>query len=207
MRSFIKKVFITLLLLSIVGCSEIPISKKRACDIESARKLYKVQILSNPLSERKKFETLKAYIQENKGDFTDDGSVIRCARALGNNLMKRGVLTFDDQVRERAANKGISPEYYDRLEADVNRGSIDSLLQGEELLWLAEVLPEAAKGNWNPYQSTGTKTRQQARAFLPMIEMIDPSSIQQLEAMMAKIEPIVEDQYVIFALMTDELQN
>jgi hypothetical protein len=189
--------------------------RQRACDVDSARKLYQVQVLSNPLSEMMHgTEELQAYIQQNKSYFVQDGSAIKCATVLGQYLFNQGMLTFDEHASERAAGMAVNMEQYHQLEADINRGSIDLTIQGEELLWLAQVLAEAAEGNWDPYSSTGTATRQQARqVIMPLIiqmqnqGLMDPMILAQIEAQLKSIAPTMEDQYVILALTADQLQN
>lgn len=215
MMNYIQKAFTYLSLIFLISCIEIPTPRQRACDVDSARKLYQVQVLSNPLSEMLYgTEELQAYVQQNKAYFVQDGQAIKCATVLGQYLFNQGILTFDEHASERAGRYAVNMEQYHQLEADINRGSIDLALQGEELLWLAQVLPEAAEGNWGPYLSTGTMMRQQGRQVVGplIIQMInqglmDPMVFAQMEAEIKAMAPTVEDQYVILALTADQLQH
>jgi hypothetical protein len=78
---------------------------------------------------------------------------------------------------------------------------------GQELQWLAQVLPPAAEGDWGPYENTGTPMRNQVRQVLPILQIasqMDPSLAAIVDNVMKQFEPIVADQVAMLALMFTE---
>ena len=79
--------------------------------------------------------------------------------------------------------------------SDIQSGSVGLMAMGQELFWLAEVLPTAAAGDWKDYNTTGTPTRQQLRQVLPWMDSIlDPSTKQSFDIMMSQYAPVFEKQ-------------
>jgi hypothetical protein len=54
--------------------------------------------------------------------------------------------------------------------ASMTSGSVEAAMMGEEFVWLSQVIPSAAAGNWTPYGTTGLYARQQARQAIQMLE-------------------------------------
>ena len=89
----------------------------------------------------------------------------------------------------------------------MNAGSVDLFSMGQELLWLATVLPTAAQQDWRPYYTTGRPWRQQVREALPNIRQLgqlDPSVAPMLGAMLQVMQPYAEYQVAFFVIHMDE---
>ena len=174
-----------------------------ACQERAARALGRVYWLANPLSDP---ADAVRYVLKDPVMFASDGPAIRCAEKLGNWLLQAGLSSISqgdrDLIYERALKMGSTARQADEVARSVSSGAVDAFVMGQELLWLAQVLPQGASGNWDPYLSTGTPTREQARQLLPVYRQLlvqDPAMVQIMDDMMAQFGPIVEEQIVTLA--------
>ena len=168
---------------------------------ETARVLAHTYVLATPISSP---EALFDYVQENREYFVKNGPAIRLARALGNRLIREGVGAYDPNAFERAM--GVGPaEFAPDVARSLNEGAYQALAMGQELCWLADVLPAVAVGDYGPYQTTGTLARQAVRQSLPyiygMMEMLDPEIAQLYEETMNLYMPLAEDYIFMLAMM------
>ena len=118
---------------------------------------------------------LQNYVESNKYQFKKDGEIIQAAKVLGEKLLKKSYESYDrnsNYYYERALDMGANLDQARQIENDVNSGALDLYTIGQELLWLAEVLPEAAQGNWSAYNNTGTEMRKQVRQILPLLQTL-----------------------------------
>jgi len=176
-------------------------SDKRTCPDAAARVLGHVYFLSNPISE----ENLQSYVSENRSYFAKDGAVVRCAEALGKRLVFSGVNAYDPKAYERAMGAGPA-EFAPDVATSINSGAVNLVVMGLELQWLARVLPSAARGDWELYNTTGTQTRLQIRQVLPMYQTLlsqDPQMAQMVREIMKDFEPMAEEQILMLARMLD----
>ena len=173
----------------------------RTCPDRAARVLARAYVRSNPTFQG----DIVAHIAQNRLYFVEDGAAIRCAEALGKRLVYTGVKAYDPTAYERAM--GVGPAEHAGAVADsINSRPADLVAMGQELLWLAKVLPSAARGDWGPYETTGTPMRQQIRQVLPIYQQLmsmDPAMAQIVQGMMQQFEPVAEQQILMLARMLD----
>ena len=148
------------------------------------------------------------YIQQNRTYFVEDCTVIRYTEYLGNKLVSSALSSFAqkdyDRGYESALGMGATMEQARDVANSIGSGSVDLYLMGNELLWLAKVLPYAANGNWSLFKTTGTENRNQIRQILPIINMLietDHSMGQLVDEVMNQYGPIVEEQIAMLAIM------
>jgi hypothetical protein len=96
---------------------------------------------------------------------------------------------------------GRMPQGLEHLPGQVDNAlhsyGADTIAVGQEFLWLSEVLPSAARGNYTPYNTTGTPARQTVRQIWPYYETycrVDPQPCQLMRATISEAAPVLEAQ-------------
>jgi hypothetical protein len=141
-------------------------------DDASVRLVARAYALSMPLL----FEEneLIPLMAANKTDFLAGGRAIIYMQALGTALVQAGVaagaqINSDPSVSKKFG--GLMPPGLESLPAQADaqmRSRANGLIMvGQELLWLSQVLPPAANGDYNLYNTTATPFRQQLIAQVP----------------------------------------
>lgn len=176
-----------------------------ACDEMSSRLVARSYVLAMPLQGRD--NELIPLMQSNPGYFTQGGGAIRCMQRLGTALLE-GALASSRQFSGSSAQERFGssmPEGLANLpgQIDTNMRSYgsDMFTMGNELLWLAKVLPAAAQGNFTPYSTTGTDPRQMMSQVQPIYQMLcqtDPTMCQMALSIVREMAPLIEQQ--IYAL-------
>jgi len=176
------------------------------CDDVSSQLVARSYVLTMPLLGRD--NEMIPLMQSYPNHFTQGGRAIQCMERLGMALVQGGLA----QSREFSGNSaterfgGQMPEGLEHLPGQVDNtlGSYgsDMFVMGQELLWLASVLPAAAQGNYTPYNTTGTETRRMMYQVLPVYQMLctmDPSMCQMMLGMFRQMAPQIEQQVYVFA--------
>ena len=165
------------------------------CLKQIAQIIGRVYFLANPLSNPSE---LVEYIQQNRTYFVEDCTVIRYTKSLGNRLVSRGLSSLSqedyDGAYESTLGMGGTMEQARDVANSISSGSMNLYMLGNELLWLAEVLPYAVNGNWRPFQTTGTNTRNQIRQILPFYNMMlktEPLMLQLVDEIMKQYNNII----------------
>lgn len=188
-----------LFILAVVGIFTF-YGKSNACNVNTAKHLAKAYVLAQPLSTG----NLDSFLQNNRQMFQENGSAIQCAKRLGEYLRSNGLRSYDTHAYERVVE--IAPpelvEKAPQVAQSINAGSIDAINIGNELLWLSEVLPSATRGNYSPFNNTGTLLRQQIRQYMGIIGPILQENRSLIDLMNnSLINPLLEDQIMMLALM------
>jgi hypothetical protein len=63
---------------------------------------------------------------------------------------------------------------------------------GTEFLWLSQVLPAAAMGDYGPYKTTATPFRRQLIAYVQMMSNLNPALVQMFVGQMQLQHPLIE---------------
>ena len=177
-----------------------------ACDEVSSRLVAKSYVLTMPLLGRD--NEMVPLMQSNREYFAQGGGAIRCMQRLGTTLVQGGLARSREFSGSSATERfGSSmPEGLAHLpgEVDASMGSYgsDMFTMGQELLWLANVLPAAAQGNYTPYNTPDTTTRRMLYQVLPMYQMLcqmDPSICQMMLGMFREMAPQIEQQVYVLA--------
>jgi len=164
-------------------------------------------MLANPVLGRE--NEIIPLVQSNRVYFSPGGDAIRCMHRLGAALTHTGLSQFQQNQGNSPTEQfaGSMPPGLEHLPGEVsdslNRYSSDIFTMGQELNWLAEVLPSVAQGNYTPYNSTGTETRRTLRQILPMYQqicMFDPSICQMMTNIFGQLSPQIERQIYRLAL-------
>ena len=67
---------------------------------------------------------------------------------------------------------GANGEQAAQIKSNVESGQLQLLVMGQELIWLSEVLPKGAQGDWNDFLNTGTLARTQGIEYLRLLDPI-----------------------------------
>ena len=103
----------------------------------------------------------------------ENSDVIRCMRRLGNLMVNRGAQQFNftnaDENRVRSSVMNMADgsgldvgTVADNTVASMRREVLQPIIIGQELIWLSNVIPDAADDDWDSYETTGTVFRQLA---------------------------------------------
>lgn len=141
------------------------------CDYQMAKALGRVYILSAPFTGN--IDQLMQLMEEYPSLFEEHGRLIVCARQIGQRLVHRGLSSYSQADYDRAyksvLSNGGSLEAAQEIARKMNGTSVDMFAIGNELVWLADVLPDAASGDWSSFYHTGTEVRQWLRVWGPVI--------------------------------------
>jgi hypothetical protein len=198
-----------MVILSACRSSYYSANSQRVCEIEHARTIGRLYYIANPIQEQTDLLPLETFVSENREFFSPSGAFTTCAANVAYRMMRQANLTFSpedaDRAYEDSLNAGAIPEQARRAADSINAGSVDTRTIGQELLWLARVIPNAAAGDWNPYRKTGTELRLQIRQVWPLynqpngLELVSHTTIQEAQQ---QFQPWLEYQiaYLVFFL-------
>ena len=120
----------------------------------TARVVVRVYVLNNPLY----LAEMEALVTQNRNLFAANSPVIRCMQYLGVKLTQAGIKAIDPRALERATDlasrSGAPPALIPGVAEKMNSGAGQLIVLGQQFVWLTEVLPVAAQGNWVPFVRT-----------------------------------------------------
>jgi hypothetical protein len=173
------------------------------CSDQSARLIARAYFLSNPMLPDDEF---RAFVAGNRSALTSSSPAIQCGQVLGAHIALRGIGAYDTDAYRRAMGSGPA-ELAPDVARSINSGAVDLFVMGQEIAWLAGVLPAAAEGNFGPYATTGTETRvmmRQALALVGPLVTMDGEFAQMLgmtKSLLGQFEAISEQQILMLAQM------
>ncbi len=206
-KGYFKPVLIGITcILVLTGCSS-----GSKCTVESARLLGQLYDLSNPMADG---SDLVAFVNQYRTQLASDGALIRCAEELGKILIVQSLNAFSQSDYDDAYGSvlamGGNMDQAQGIANDIQGGAVDMFMMGKELLWLVAVMPQAARGDWHPYNNTGTEMRNSIRQVLPIINMVmgsDPAMAQLVNSVIAQFGPLAEYYVVMLTDMVGILQR
>lgn len=186
----------------VTGCDE----DAYACDELSSQLVARSYVLTMPLLglDNEMIPLMQSY----PDSFAQGGGAIRCMQRLGTALVQGGLAQSNQFSGSSATERfGSSmPAGLAHLPGQVDDSmrsyGSDAFAMGQELLWLARVLPAAAQKNYTPYNTPGTNTRQMMAQVLPIYQMLcqmDPSICQMMLGMIRDMAPQIEQQIYVLA--------
>ena len=194
------------ILVGIFGLAIGHTANAHACDEMSSQLVARTYVLTMPLMGRD--NEMIQLMQSYPDYFTQGGGAILCMPRLGTVLVQGG-LAQSGQSGGYSATESFGssmPEGLAHLPGQVDASmqsyGSDMFAMGQELLWLSEVLPAAAQGNYTPYNTPRTPARQMASQVLPIHQMLcqsDPSMCQMMLGMLHEMAPQIEQQVYAFA--------
>jgi hypothetical protein len=174
------------------------------CDETAARNVGMLYYATNPVFEQTRSQDLVAFVRSNSQLLEANGPTIQCARIAGSRLVQRGLAAFSprgyDDAYASALNMGANMDQARSVASSVNSGSLDAVMMGQELLWLAQVVPAAAQGNWGPFNNTGSMSRSNIRQVWPFYQQMmamDPSMRAILDEVLGQVQPWAEYQVAV----------
>jgi hypothetical protein len=177
------------------------------CDAATSRLVAHAYVLSIPLMSDE--NDLMSFMNSNPGNFTEGGAAIRCMQSLGNALVNRG-MAMSNQFSGQPATSifgGRMPGGLAQLPGQVDSAlrsyGTDWINLGQELRWLSQVLPPAARGNFSPYNTTGTVMRQNLRQTLAIYCQSDARLCQTVQAILFNAAPTEENLIYTLAVTSD----
>jgi hypothetical protein len=192
------------------------------CDLASARAIAHMYIVANPLLAQKYQRTfpmsdphpwLVYEVNSNPTLFGEASTAIQCGKALGTRLVQLGIQSFNpnsyNDVMRRFGGTVVN-EFAPQVAQSLDKDAVYFVTLGQELIWLTNVLPAAAQGNWVPYNDTGSSDiqRQRIRANLPVFNQmiqtfyaIDPVLAENALNFQLSMNPFIEQQIVVLALI------
>jgi len=176
---------------------------------QTARILGRLYYLANPYEVARDPMQITNYVRANASSLGENSEVIRCARELGGLMINQGIQNFNaNGDRERMYDIGhraeVDPLVTKRAADEMYNGSADLFFMGQELVWLARVIPSAAAGNWDPFNNSGTDSRKQFYQLWPLVQSMtygDEYTKQIMEQAFKQMQPIVEYQILLLASM------
>ena len=167
--------------------------------------------LSNPMGDG---NDLVAFVNQYGTRLASGGDLIKCAEELGKRLIVQSLNAFSLADYHDAYGSvlamGGTRDQARGVASDIQGGAVDMFMMGKELLWLAEVIPQAAMGDWSLYSNTGTEMRNSIRQVLPIINMVmgsDPAMAQLVNSVIAQFGPLAEYYVVMLTDMVGILQR
>jgi hypothetical protein len=102
--------------------------------------------------------SLVSLVDENSDDFLEGGRVIQFLKAAGTALVARAnaLAAAQSSIHETYRPHGCPSAHLAVAGEQLTYEGV-----GSGFLWLSRVLPEAARGNWDPYNAEGTALLQQ----------------------------------------------
>lgn len=173
------------------------------CDLTTAEIIAKAYVLGSPIEG---LNDVVTFVRSKYEYFVKDGKAIKCMALLGDHLITAGLNAYNPNAYESVMGKGptdLQPQVAQSINSDA--ASLHAL--GIELKWFARVLPYLTMGNYTPYLTTGTPTRNQIKEILPIINLTnnsDPYMRATYEEMLAIYSELAGKQIVMLALMTGE---
>jgi len=142
-------------MLCFTGCegSGLPVQRATrtvACDEVTSRLVAQAYVLSLPIIGRD--NELIPLMKSNPGYFTEGGGAIRCMQSLGTALVQGGLASSREFSGYSATERfgSMMPEGLSHLPGEVDNSlrsyGSDMFTMGEELVWLAQVLPPRRTG-------------------------------------------------------------
>lgn len=168
-------------------------SNGRIIDSEIALLLGKVYTLASLLLED--YSELEQFVEEHPYLFSEQSNLIKASEKLGNMLMNtaQGMnreIDYSDAY-DNAILCGSPHDQAHKIELDVTKDATDLYMDGEELVWLSKVLPEAALGNWYSFNNTGTDRRLILRPI--WIEMKNDPFFESILVSNAEIDELIKN--------------
>lgn len=175
------------------------------CYPQPARNMGILLLRSNPLIEidAAQFSAFQSFVQENASLLQTNGPTMTCARQLGQALQYQGLKSYSQQDYNDAYGsvlaKGGTIEMANDVAGSMQSGALDAWMTGKELVWLSQVIPSAAAGNWQPYLTTGTESRNQLRQVIQIYRAMPDmrQMLKEMQPLLASFQPIVEEQMVM----------
>lgn len=182
------------------------LSKKNYCTLETARAVGNLYLLSMPIMDH---EDLVTFVQQNKSSLTSSSNIIQCMQKAGSRLTGIGINSYNpddyNKAYGRVLEMGGTADMAHDIAGSMERPVMQAFAMGQELLWLAKVIPEAANGNWEPYNSSGTPIRQamieEVRLFKMQMSYLDPSVDQFFQQFLRVNQEEMVNQIAYYIIM------
>jgi hypothetical protein len=117
---------------------------------------------------------LAAYVRDHRALFKRDGAAVRCATALGRHVVSLGVKTLRNRqdVYDGVMNGwgGQSPDIAASVALELINQGADMYALGNELIWLAQVLPDVTKSRYDSFNQADSETRQTLKQYIPLFD-------------------------------------
>jgi len=151
-------------------------------------------------------ENLFELVRNNKEFFTKNGGAVQLMRLIGNTLVEKGILIKRSvgRVKEGFTQEIVGPlptgleNLPGKVDNDLNSYGNEEISMGNEMLWLAEVLPYIAEGNYSPYYNSASPLRNQSLINAKKISPYMPPYI--LNSFKMQYAPILQNQIFYLVL-------
>lgn len=181
------------------------------CTEQAAQDVGAFYYRLHPITEQTHPDRVLALVQAHKSLLAPDSPTIRCMRLVGRRLASQGLAAFAaldaDHAYASALSMGANMDQAQRVAESITSESVDTWAMGQELIWLADVLPSAARGDWTLFGQTGTQERMSIRQVWPLYQQMsamDPTMQPLLDGAMASIQDWVEYQVSVLAYRTGQ---
>lgn len=130
-----------------------------------------------------------------------NSQITQCMRSAGNTLIAKGVQTYNPQDADRAYGRalemGATGDMANKIRVNMNQEGMELQSMGHELVWLSQVLPQSAQGNWNDFINTGTQIRQMSIQVMQMSALMLGGELDVFRQLMEQYGPYIEYQTAI----------
>ncbi|MBN2526817.1 MAG: hypothetical protein JXR76_10515 [Deltaproteobacteria bacterium] len=176
-----------------------------ACPSHVARAVADAYLKSAPISAEKlkleisKDSSLVTYVDAHKGLFSENGPAVECARHLGQRVVALGESAFStsEEMHKTMVHKwgGAAPGTAADAADNVQSRGASMYVLGQELLWLAEVLPGVAAGNLAQFNEGNSPMRRQLQNAISEASSSQTSSINPNATHIDELLDITSTQY------------
>jgi len=175
------------------------------CDEQTARIIGKLSYISSPLFVINNWADLNAFVNEYRSILLPGSKVIQCMREAGIRMQSAALQSLDPQAGNRAyssaLNMGATGEMANTIKANIDGGQIQPFVMGQDLVWLSQVIPKGAQGDWSDFNK-GTFIRNQSidytRTMVTMFQyMGEADLLNYVMSTMTSYQPYAEYQTAI----------
>ena len=175
------------------------------CYEQTARIIGKLSYISNPLFVINNWSELESYVNNNRNMLLPGSEVIQCMREVGIRMQNSALQNFDPDAGgnayESALNMGATGEMANSIRANIDGGQVQPFVMGQELVWLSQVIPKGAQGDWSEFNAGNYIRNQQIEYIRTMVVMFqsmgEAEMLNYLMATMTNYQPYIEYQTAI----------
>lgn len=171
--------------------------------ILSIGKLYYV---ASPAYYTNNWKQLNNLVANNRNLLRSNSPIIKCMKEVGENMQIEAMQSFDSRAGinayASAISYGANASQARQIQTNIENGQIQPYLIGKELVWLSQVLPKAAQGDWSGFMNTGTFTRRQAIEGIALIQQMfeymgETEMLNYVMSTMNEYQPYLEYQTAV----------
>ncbi len=159
-------------------------------------------VLSCPSLETHEYD-IYDMVSEYEQFLYEDGAIIQGMKRLGDLMVAHGTQNFNftNTVENNTKEKVIgmcnsvgleakAGSFSDKVVSGMRNEQLQPIIIGKELIWLSNVIPDAANGDWDSSHNTGSSIRREAKAEIAQVQQ-SLAYVRSIDSDAAKLLDIV----------------